>query len=109
MPLDPFYRIFDHTGKAFDYNGDTEFIYSQIDNWNPADKQGYQRFMETTQAIFEKGFVELADQPFLSVSDMLRVAPDLIKLQSYRSVYGYVSQFIENEFLRRCLLLPSRC
>ena len=101
VPLDPFYRIFDHTGKAFDYNGDTEFIYSQIDNWNPADKQGYQRFMDTTQAIFEKGFVQLADQPFLSVGDMLRVAPDLIKLQSYRSVYGYVSQFIENEFLRR--------
>jgi len=101
VPLDPFYRIFDHTGKAFDYNGDTEFIFNQIDNWNPADKQGYQRFMNTTQAIFEKGFVQLADQPFLGVGDMMRVAPDLIKLQSYRSVYGYVSQFIENEFLRR--------
>jgi phytoene desaturase len=101
VPLDPFYRIFDHTGKAFNYNGDTEYIFSEIDNWNPADKQGYERFMNTTQAIFEKGFVQLADQPFLSVGDMLRVAPDLIKLGSYRSVYGYVSQFIENEFLRR--------
>ena len=25
-PLDPFYRIFDHTGQAFDYNDDAEFI-----------------------------------------------------------------------------------
>jgi phytoene desaturase len=33
---------------------------------------------------------------------MMRVAPDLVRLQSYRSVYGYVSKFIENEFLRRC-------
>ena len=32
---------------------------------------------------------------------MLRIAPDLIKLQSYRSVYGYVSQFIQNDFLRQ--------
>jgi phytoene desaturase len=54
------------------------------------------------KAIFQKGFVELADQPFLTVGDMLRVAPDLIRLQSHKSVYNYVSQFIENEFLRRC-------
>ena len=33
---------------------------------------------------------------------MLKVAPDLIKLQSYKNVYSYVSQFVENEFLRRC-------
>ena len=26
VPLDPFYRIFDHTGKAFAYNDNTEFI-----------------------------------------------------------------------------------
>ncbi len=30
------------------------------------------------------------------------MAPDLIRLQSYRSVYGYVSQFVKNDFLRRC-------
>ena len=23
VQLDPFYRIFDHTGKSFDYNGDS--------------------------------------------------------------------------------------
>jgi phytoene desaturase len=101
-PLDPFYRIFDHTGRGFDYNDDSEFIASQIREWNPADVDGYQQFMRSTKAIFQKGFVELADQPFLGVGDMLRVAPDLIRLQSHKSVYKYVSQFIENEFLRRC-------
>ncbi len=101
-PLDPFYRIFDHTGRAFDYNDDPEFIADQIRQWNPSDADGYHRFMQSTQAIFQKGFVELADQPFLTVGDMLRVAPDLIRLQSHKSVYRYVSQFIESEFLRRC-------
>lgn len=101
-PLDPFYRIFDHTGRGFDYNDDPEFIADQIRQWNPADADGYHRFMQSTQAIFQKGFVELADQPFLTVGDMLRVAPDLIRLQSHKSVYRYVSQFIESEFLRRC-------
>ena len=101
-PLDPFYRIFDHTGKAFDYNDDPDFIADQIRDWNPDDVAGYNRFMETTQAIFQKGFVELSDKPFLHVGDMLKVAPDLIRLQSQKSVYSYISQFIRNDFLRRC-------
>ncbi|RME75194.1 MAG: phytoene desaturase [Chloroflexi bacterium] len=102
LPVDPFYRIFDHQGRYFEYNGDVDFVFSQIDRWNPADKDGYRRFLSTTRAIFQKGFVELADKPFLHFGDMLRVAPDLIRLQSYRSVYGYVSRFIQDDFLRRC-------
>ncbi|MBC7813383.1 MAG: phytoene desaturase [Burkholderiales bacterium] len=102
VPCNPFYRIFDHTGRSFDYNGNPEFTLKQIERINPADKDGYLRFMGTTKAIFQKGFVELADKPFLNVMDMVKVAPDLIKMQSYRSVYGYVSQFIKDEFLRQC-------
>lgn len=102
LPCDPFYRIYDHEGRSFDYNGDEDFILSEIAKRNPADKAGYQRFMATTKAIFQKGFVELADQPFLHFTDMVKVAPDLIKMQSYKSVYSYVSQFIEDDFLRQC-------
>lgn len=102
VPCDPFYRIFDHEGQHFNYNGDEEFIASEIAKRSPQDVAGYQKFMDTTKAIFEKGFVELADQPFLNFTDMLKVAPDLVKLQSYKSVYKYVSQFIGDDFLRRC-------
>ena len=102
VPCDPFYRIFDHTGKSFDYNNDHEFTLKEIEKWNPEDKQGYEDFLATTKPIFDKGFTELADKPFLKVSDMLKVAPDLIKLQSHKNVYKYVSQFIKNDFLRQC-------
>ncbi|MDX2162930.1 MAG: phytoene desaturase [bacterium] len=101
VPCDPFYRIFDKDGRAFNYNGDEAFTLSQIDQWNPDDKQGYLDFIKTTKPIFEKGFVELADKPFLKFTDMLRVAPDLIRMQSYLSVYQYVSQFVKHDFLRR--------
>jgi phytoene desaturase len=101
VPVDPFYRIFDHNGNSFDYNGNPDFIHSEIARINPADVQNYQRFIGTTKAIFEKGFVELADKPFLHLTDMLKIAPDLIRLQSYRSVYNYVSQFVQNDFLRQ--------
>lgn len=102
VPCDPFYRIFDHEGgRVFNYNGDEKFILDQIEQFNPADRDGYQRFMATTKAIFEKGFKELADKPFLHFTDMLKVAPDLIRMQSYLSVYQYTAQFVKDDFLRR--------
>lgn len=98
--LNPFYRIYNHEGRPFDYNDDHDFILSEIDKWNPADKDGYTRFINSTKAIFEKGF-SLIDQPFLTFMDMMRVAPDLIRLQSHRSVYNYVSGYIQDDFLRQ--------
>ncbi len=101
VPVEPFYRIFNHEGRQFNYNGNHEFILSEIDKWNPKDKAGYERFMKTTKAIFETG-MGLIDKPFLHITDMIKVIPDLIRLQSYKSVYSYVSQFVEDDFLRRC-------
>lgn len=100
VPVDPFYRIFNHDARQFDYNNDPDFIHSEIERWSPSDKEGYQKLIATTKPIFEKGFIELADKPFLHVSDMLKVAPDLMRLQSYKSVYQYVSQFVKDPFLR---------
>ena len=98
---DPFYRIFDHEGDYFDYNDDEMFILEEIHKRAPEDKRGYLNFMRTTRDIFQKGFVQLADKPFLSPWDMVKVAPDLIRLQSYKSVYAYVSQYVKDPFLRQ--------
>ena len=97
----PYYRIFDKDKRSFDYNRDEEFTLEQIRQRNPDDVEGYQKFIASTKPIFEKGFVELADKPFLKFTDMLKVAPDLIKMQSYLSVYQYISKFIKDDFLRR--------
>ena len=102
VPCNPFYRIFDDKGRVFDYNDNEAFTLGEIDKFNPDDKAGYLEFIKTTKPIFDKGFIELADKPFLNFTDMLKVAPDLIKLQSYRSVYNYVSQFVKDDFLRQC-------
>jgi phytoene desaturase len=102
VPCNPFYRIYDDKGVSFDYNNDHEFTLKEIDKRCPSDKAGYEKFLGTTKAIFDKGFTELADQPFLNFTDMLKVAPDLIKLQSYKNVYNYVAQFIKDDFLRMC-------
>ncbi|MGD8426608.1 MAG: phytoene desaturase [Balneolaceae bacterium] len=101
VPCDPFYRVFNSEGRKFDYNGNHDFVLNEIAKWNPSDKDGYTKFIKTTKAIFQKGFVELADQPFLSLWDMIKVIPDLIKLQSHKTVYKYISQFIDDDFLRK--------
>lgn len=101
VPCDPFYRIFDHEGRHFNYNGDHDFILEEIEKWNPSDIEGYERFIDSTKDIFDTGMA-LIDKPFLNVMDMVKVAPDLIRLQSYLSVYKYVSKFVKDDFLRRC-------
>lgn len=101
VPLDPFYRIFDYQGKHLDYNANHEFILDQVAQWNPADRDGYDRLIRASKEIFETG-MPLISEPFLDVASMLRVAPALLRLQSYRSVYGYVASYIQNDFLRRC-------
>ncbi len=102
VPCMPFYRIFDHNKRYFDYNDDEEFTLGQIDRINPADKEGYLRFVESTKAIFDKGFIELADAPFTNITDMIKVIPDLLKLGSHRTVYQYLSKYVDDDFLRIC-------
>ena len=58
------------------------------------------RFAKEGEKIYEKGF-ELIDQPFTHVTDMVKVAPDLVRLQAQKSVAGFVNQYIKDERLRQ--------
>jgi phytoene desaturase len=101
VPVDPFYRIEFPDGRWFEYNGDGPEMERRVAAFAPGDVTGYRRMIEQTKAIFQKGFVELADKPFLRFSDMMRIAPDLARLGSHRTVYGFVSKFIQDPMLRR--------
>ena len=101
VPCHPFYRIVFHDGRVFDYTGDEAEIIEQIRKFNPDDVEGYKRFVGRSRDIFDKAFTELADEPFNSVWDMLKVAPDLARLRSDQSVYKLVSGFIKDHALRQ--------
>ncbi len=101
LPVTPFYRLRWADGTEFDYVGDEQKLLEQIRNIEPRDVAGYQRFAEHTRKVFQKGYVELGAQPFLKFSDMIRVAPELMKVRADRSVYKTVSRFIRNEHLRQ--------
>ena len=100
VPLDPFYNIRFEDGSVFHYNGDRENVLGQIRAFNPEDVAGYLRFVERTEQIFAKGF-ELIDKPFTRFSDMMRVVPGLLRLQSHKSVAQFVNGFIKDERLRQ--------
>jgi phytoene desaturase len=100
LPVTPFYRLYWQDGFRFDYSNDLDAINEQIAAKNPGDVDGYARFLRYTADVFEEGYTKLAHVPFLDFWSMIRVAPQLIRLKSYRSVYSIVSHFIKDPHLR---------
>jgi len=101
VPVTPYYRIIFHDGRIFDYTGNEAEIIEQIRKFNPEDVPGYLEFVQKSRAIFDRAFIDLADRPFSSVTDMIRVAPDLIRLRSQESVYRLVSRYVKHPLLRQ--------
>lgn len=101
VPVDPFYRIEFHDRRSFEYNGDEHETERRISRFAPDDLAGYRAMIQQARAIFQKGFVELADRPFLNFTDMLKIAPDLARLHCYRTVSGFVAQYIKDSLLRK--------
>ena len=62
--LSPFYRIRFDNGEHFDYSGDPVAMRAEVARLSPSDVEGYERFLELSEAIFNKGFVELGHVPF---------------------------------------------
>ncbi|MEO5590223.1 MAG: phytoene desaturase [Gemmatimonadaceae bacterium] len=103
VPVDPFYRVMVHDGSQFDYVGDEARLLEQIHAFEPRDVDGYRRLAAHAERIYDVGFTQLADRSFSSPRDMLRVLPAMMRLQSYRTVYGLVSHYIRDERLRQLL------
>jgi phytoene desaturase len=100
VPCEPFYRIVFHDGTSFEYNGSEEEMLEQIRKISPEDAERYPGFIEKTKKVFEKGFVELADQPFSSIWDMVKTAPDLALLRADQSVHTMAASYFKDPKLR---------
>jgi phytoene desaturase len=107
LPVAPFYRMEFVDGSHFDYGDTTDAIVSEIERLSPGEGAHYQDFLAAAEAMYERGFVELATRPFTRVSDMLEVLPDLIRLRADRSIYQFVSTFFQDERLRKAFSVPS--
>ena len=101
--LDPFYRIRFHDGEVLDCFGDAGAMRAEVARLAPSDVDGYAAFMRKAEAIYRVGFEQLGAVPFGSWGDMIKVLPDLARLESYRSVHGLVAKYVRDPRLRFAL------
>lgn len=104
LPVTPFYRLVWDDGDTMDYDGD---LAGAIGRRSESDAEGYRRFVEYSREVFETGYVELAHVPFLRFIDMVRCAPDLVRLGAHRSVYSMVAKYVKDEHVRQALSFHS--
>jgi phytoene desaturase len=102
-PLKIWYQFIFEDKSKFDYSGNETEMKNQIEKLSKEDIKGYEKLVNFTKKIFDKGFTELADIPFHKPFVMMQQLPSLLKLKSYKSVYSLVSSYIKNEKLRRML------
>ncbi|MBX3249127.1 MAG: phytoene desaturase [Myxococcales bacterium] len=102
-PTLPFYRIRFDDGSTFEYTGDADAMRREVARLSPDDVAGYEAFVRKSQAIFDVGFTKLAHAPFSHPVDMARVAPAMIRLESYRTVAGLVGKYVKDPKLRQVL------
>lgn len=101
VPMDPFYRIRFDDGTDFAYTGDPARMRAEVERLSPADVAGYERFMDFSRQVCRVGFEELGHVPFGRVRDMLRIAPDLLRLHGHRSLHAVVARHIRDPRLRQ--------
>ena len=101
VPVSPFYRIRFHDGESIDATGAVEAMRAEVARFSPDDVAGYERFVRMSEDIFGVGFEQLAHVPFGKFMDMAKIVPEMMRLQSYRTVYGLVSKYVKDERLRQ--------
>ncbi|WP_448579956.1 phytoene desaturase [Thermaurantiacus sp.] len=100
MPVAPFYRLIWEDGYTFDYSNDDARLMAQIAAKNPADAEGYRKFMKFSEGVYREGYLKLGTESFCDFRSMLEAAPSLLRYEAFRSVYGIVSRYIEDPQLR---------
>ncbi|WP_106640697.1 phytoene desaturase [Allosphingosinicella vermicomposti] len=103
LPVSPFYRLSWPDGETFDYTNDDAVLMEQIARLDPADVEGYRRFLDYSAGVYAEGYEKLGAVPFLDFKSMLKAAPALARYQAWRSVYSIVSKFVRSEKLRQAL------
>lgn len=100
LPVKPWYRMIDDDGRTFDYGNTVEETLLEIAKFNTADQSGYLKLYEKSRRLYEIGFTKLSAEPFSSLTDMIRILPDLVRLRGDRSVYDLVCSHLSDPSLR---------
>jgi len=98
--VDPYYNVRFEDGSVFRYTGDERRLRDEVARFNPGDVAGYERFCAAAQRVFDIAF-PLIDQPFTTITDMVKVLPQLLRLRADRSVAHLAQRFFDDDRLRQ--------
>ena len=76
-PLKVWYQFVFEDNSKFNYSGNENEMKSQIAEMSKDDVIGYEKLVNFTKKIFDKGFIELADVPFDKPLVMMQQLPAL--------------------------------
>jgi phytoene desaturase len=97
LPLDPYYRIYFHDDTHLDYVGDAERMKEQMRQYNPADAERFDAFMDKVRPIYDAVIADrLGSKPFDTIGSMLGFLPRMAKLRAHRTVTSFVNSFFKD-------------
>ena len=103
QPMQPFFRLRFNDGETFDYNGDPEHMRREVARLSPGDVAGYERFLKKSAVAYRLGYEEMGAMPFTRLTDMLKVIPEMLRMQGLRSLYSLVASHVKDPRLRMVL------
>jgi len=99
-PQHPCYDlVFRGGGRLSYWSGQAEMV-AEVERFAPGESAGYRRLMQASGQLYLRAFEDLGRQPFDSLLGFLKVAPALLRLGGWMSVYQYVSRYLRDDRLR---------
>lgn len=101
--MTPYFRLRFDDGDTFDYTGDPEKMRDEIRRIAPDDLDGYERFLKASAIAYRLGYEHMGDMPFTKITDMLKVIPEMLKMQGLRSLHSLVRAHVKSPKLQTVL------
>jgi phytoene desaturase len=98
--MNPFYRLRFADGTDFACSDDIDAMRAQVRRFNPADVEGYDRFLEESERIYGFAFEQLGHVPFHRLTTMAKAIPGFVRHRADRSVYSLVKRYFRDPRLR---------
>ena len=102
-PMQPFFRLRFDDGETFDYSGDPQRMRAEVARLAPGDVQGYEKFLQRSALAYRLGYEQLGEMPFTRLRDMLKVIPEMLRMQGLRSLHSLVASHVKDPRLRTVL------
>ena len=108
MEVAPYVSTYLGDGDRFDYVRDADKMLEQIRQRSEKMHFGYQEF-SSIQKVFDKGYTDLVDRPFLRFSDMLKANSRFDEIESRHRFTKPYPKYVKDEHLRQTMSFLFTC